>query len=108
MDAVCANIERYLSLLNEADLSPQRRTAMIKELVEEENKLSSSLEHLEFAERRAAQGRERLNQLQRMVETTRPEDRAKASRLVGNVLAIQHLLDSICHQMRTIVNSRPL
>jgi hypothetical protein len=57
-----ANIDHYLDLLNSTDLSAEKRAILTKLLIEEEDKLSLDMEHLEFTERRAADGRERVKQ----------------------------------------------
>jgi len=54
------NIDHYISLLNGGDLVPESRGAITKLLIAEEDRLSHDLEHLEFAERRAATGRDRV------------------------------------------------
>jgi len=82
----------------------------MKRLIEEEDRLSQHLEHLEFAETRAAKCRDRLNYLRilRNSFVAGSTDRAQADRLIENYEAIQRLLDQRCHQMRQKMNSRPL
>ena len=58
-----ANIYLYIDLLNDADLAPEIRATVTKLLIEEEDKLGDVLEQLEFAEKRAADGRNLLNHL---------------------------------------------
>jgi hypothetical protein len=101
-----ANIDHYLTLLNGGDLPTDRHATITKLLIAEEDKLSHALEHLEFAETRAANGRERLNHLRRLRDTAHLADREQAERLVANVEALQQLLDSFCRQLQSRVNSR--
>jgi hypothetical protein len=56
-----ANIDHFVGLLNDDGLAPERRTVITRLLIDEEDKLSHNLEQLEFAETRAADGRNRLN-----------------------------------------------
>jgi hypothetical protein len=101
-----ANIDHYLDLLSNGKLAPDRRATVTKLLIAEADKLSHDLEHLEFAETRAANGRDRLNHVRRLRDTADPANRAQAERLVANFEAIQQLLDEFCHRLRTRVNSR--
>ena len=75
-------------------------------LIAEEDKLSHDLEQLEFAETRAANGRERLKCVRELRDAADPKDRANAGRLVANIEATQKLLEGFCHQLRERVNSR--
>jgi len=102
-----ANIDHYLNILN-ADvlLGAEHRAAMTKRLIAEEDRLSHDLEQLQFAEDRAAKGRERLKQVQRLRNKADPMHRANAEPLAANVEAIQNLLDSFCDRLRTMANSR--
>jgi hypothetical protein len=58
-----ANIDHFLELLKDDDLSVEKRSVICKLLIEEENKLSRDLEQLEFAQSRAAQCQQRVDQL---------------------------------------------
>jgi hypothetical protein len=93
-----ANVDNYISLLN-ADvlLNPEKRSTIIKLLITEEDKLSHDLEHLEFAQTRAARGRERLKHLR---DNATPKLRDNAERLVANVEATQQLVEDFCRQLR--------
>ena len=77
-----------------------------KLLVQEEDKLGHDLEQLEFAEKRVADGRDRLNHLRSRLDLVPKQQRADAERLVANFEDIQHLLESFCHQMRDRINNR--
>ena len=102
-------IDQYVDdLLNKPDLPWQRRTAITKLLIQEEDKFGHSLEQLEFAESLAATGRARLKEVQQMLEAAMPSDRGSASRVVAKFIATQHLLDSFCHQLRMKMRSRNL
>jgi hypothetical protein len=101
------NIDHYLHLLNGTGLGPEKRTTVTKLLIEGEDKIGQDLEQLEFAEKRAADGRDRLNHLRSKCELAHPEHRAQAERLVANVEAIQKLLEGFCHHLRR-VSSRAL
>ncbi len=104
-----ANIDHYLELLYDHDLAADRRATTMKLLVEEENKLSHLHEQLDFAEDRAANGRNRLNGLRQKLDGLDPSaaHRPTAERLLANFEATQKLLDEFCHQLRTrAMNSR--
>ncbi len=105
-----ANVDHFLGLLDEADLGPERRAVITKLLIEEEDKLGRDLEQLQFAETRAANGRERLNRLRETLNGggVAASDRAWTERQIANFEAIQHILDNFCHQLRQKVNSRSL
>ncbi len=102
------NIDLFIGLLNDVDLAPGRRAVITKLLIEEEDKLGCDLELLQFAETRAANGRERLNRLREKLDSREIAEpaRALAERQVANFEAIQGILDSFCHQLRQKVNSR--
>jgi len=89
-----ANSDNYISLLN-ADvlLNPDKRSTIIKLLIAEEDKLSHDVEQLEFAQTRAANGRERLKQVRHLRDNATPAIRDNAERLVANVEATQQLVE---------------
>ncbi len=100
------NIDHYLSILHaDVVLSPEKRDSVVKLLIAEEDKLSRDLEQLEFAETRAANGRQRLQQVRRLRDKLDPAMRDNADRLVANIEATQQLLEDFCHQLRTRVKS---
>lgn len=105
-----ANIDHYLYLLGQADLGPEKRAAVTKMLIEEEDKLSRDLEHLEFAQVRAATGRDRLNGLRQKRDgfAEHSAQRATAERLIANFEGIQQLLDDFCHHLQARVNGSRL
>lgn len=101
------NIDHYLGILNsDILLALDKRETIIKFLVAELDKLNHDVEQLEFAESRAAKGRERLNRVRALSDAAEPEDRANHKLLVANVEAIQDLLEAFCHQLRASVNCR--
>ena len=100
------NIDHYLRLLNSTGLGPEKRATVTKLLIEEFDNLGHDLEQLEFAETRAASGRDRLNQVRRKLrDLSAPEHRAQAERLVANFEATQKLLDGFCHHLRNKVSN---
>ena len=102
------NIDHYLTLLNGSDLAPQNRSTVTKLLIAEEDKLSHDLEHLEFAENRAAAGRDRVNH-QKMLRQSfdfGTAEREQADRLLVNLENLQAMLEDFCHLLRQKVNSR--
>jgi hypothetical protein len=106
---VChANIDNYVSTLNsDILLSPDKRATIIELLITELEKLSHDLEQLEFAETRAANGRERLKQVRHLRDNAAPAIRENAERLVANVEAVQQLLEDSCRRLRAKVESSP-
>ena len=101
-----ANIDHYLSLLNDPVLPPEKRATVTKLLIEEEDGLAHDIEQLEFAETRAANGRDQLNRIRCKLDISTPEHRAQAERLVASFEATQKLLDGLCHHLRNRVNNR--
>ena len=102
------NVDHYLNLLNNSDLTPANRGTITRLLVAEEDKLAHDLEHLEFAEHRTAEGRARVGHLRKLRDAFAfgTTDREHADRLLVNVENIQTLLEDFCHRLRDKVNSR--
>jgi len=105
-----ANVDRYIGLLNDGDLAPDNRRTITTLLIAEEDKLSHDLEHLQFAEIRAANGRERLKQIKMLREgfAFGTSERERAERILVNVENTQTMLENLCIRLRAKVNSRPL
>ncbi len=84
---------------------PDRRT-ITRLLVMEEDKLVADLQHLEFAETRAANGRERVNKLKSLRDgfAFGTPERAKADSLLIVFENTQTLLEDFCHRMRETIN----
>ena len=100
------NIDHYLHLLNGTGLGPEKRATVTKLLIEELDHLGDDVAQLEFAETRAASGRDRLNEVRRKLgDMSAPEHRAQAERLVANFEATQKLLDGFCHHLRNKVSN---
>lgn len=105
-----ANIDRFLGLLERGDLTPRNRSTITKLLIEEEDKLGRDLEHLDFAEIRAAAGRDRVIHVRNLRDALvfgTPE-REQADRLLVNLENLQTLLEDFCHGLRDRVASRGL
>ncbi len=102
-----ANVDHYLGLLHIDNIPRHNREVITKLLVEEEDKLGHDLEQLEFAERRAAASRDRVNRQRNLRDSfiDGSSERAQADRLLANLEALHQLLDGFCHQMRQKVNS---
>jgi hypothetical protein len=103
--AARANIDHCLGLLYDARLTPGKRATITKLLIQDEDNLAHDLEQLEFAEKRAADGRNRLNHLRSRLILTPERLRAQAEQLVANFESTQILLDDFCHRLRNKVNS---
>lgn len=105
-----ANVDHYLGLLSSTDLEPQNRSTITKLLIAEEDGLSCDLEHLEFAEIRAARARARLIQVRGLRDAFAfgSREREQADRLLMNSENILTLLESACHRLRDKINSRGL
>ena len=101
-----ANIEHYLGLLSDGDCVREKRAMVTKLLIQEEDKLGHDLEQVEFAEKRVANGRDRLNHLRSRLDLVPEQQRAEAERLVAIFEDVQHLLEGFCHQMRDKINHR--
>ena len=75
-----ANIDHYIALLNDPDVAVEKRATVTTLLMQEVDKLRGDLEQLEFAERRAADGRDRLHHLRSRLDLTpEPSRRGRAS-----------------------------
>ena len=101
-----ANIDHYLDLLSDGGCAREKRAMVTKLLIEEEDKLGHDLEQIEFAEKRVADGRDRLNHLRSRLDLVPEQQRAEAERLVANFENIQHLLEQFCRQMRDKIDNR--
>jgi hypothetical protein len=80
------NINHYIGILNSDILvAPEKRETIIKLLVAELDNLNHYAEQLEFAESRAAKGRDRLDRVRALSDAAEPKDRANAKLLAANV-----------------------
>ncbi len=101
-----SNVDRFLHLLEDVELPSDRRATVTKLLIEEEDKLARDLEQLQFAESRAASGRDRINFLRQRLDGVTENHRPALERLLANFEAIQLLLDGFCLQLRALAQSR--
>ena len=101
-----ANIDHYLDLLSDGGCAREKQAIVTKLLIEEEDKLGHDLEQVEFAEKKVADGRDRLNHLRSRLDLVPEQQRAEAERLVGNFENTQRLLEQFCHQLRDRINNR--
>ena len=102
-----ANIDHFIGLLTGSDLTPDRRTAIIKLLIAEFDKLAHDLEHLEFVEKKVSEGRDRLGQI-RDARNGHPFgtiQREEAERLLVSCENLQTVLEDFCHRLRAKINS---
>ncbi len=101
------NVDHCLGLLNGCDLTPHSRRTITKLLIAEEDKLSRDLEQLEFAESRAASGRERVIHVRSLRDVLAPgtSEREQAERLLTNLENCQILLEDFARRLREQVNS---
>jgi hypothetical protein len=105
-----ANIDHYLGLLDKHDVPVANRATIIKLLITEEDKLGHELEQIEFAESKAAMGRDRVNRLRNLRNSfiAGSTERVLADRLLSNFEAIQHLLEHFCRSKRDRLKSRAI
>ncbi|SFQ21861.1 hypothetical protein SAMN05216330_11968 [Bradyrhizobium sp. Ghvi] len=102
-----ANIDHFIGLLTGSDLTPDRRNGITTLLIAEFDKLAHDLEHLEFVEKKASEGRNRVSQVRDMRDghpfgTTQREE---AERLLVSCENLQTVLEDFCHRLRAKINS---
>jgi hypothetical protein len=103
-----ANVDHFISLLHGRDLSPNDRREITKLLIAELDKLAHDLEHLEFAEKKAADGRDRVKHI-RQVRDGHPfgtMERGQAERLLISCENLQTVLEDFCHRLRAKIRSQ--
>lgn len=106
----CANIDHFVSVLNNSDLTHPNRAVITKMLIAEEDKLGRSLEELDFAEDRTARSWDRVNHARKLRDGY-PEgsvERASADKRLESFEAIHRLFEQFCHQLRSAVSARDL
>jgi hypothetical protein len=105
-----ANIDHYSSILTTQCLTARNRDTITKLMIIEEDKLGRDLEHLQFAEDRAARSRDRLNRFRKLRDAFADgsSERVQADKTLANFEAIHRLMEQFCRQMREKVNSRSL
>ncbi len=107
---VQANIDHYLDLLKDGDVSGHRRSTIHKLLVEEEGKLGHGLEQLEFAQSRAAKCRSQADRQRRLLTSLDhgSRDRALAESLLVNFESLAQWVEHYCHDLRRRMNESGL
>lgn len=102
-----ANIDHYFNLLTVQGLTDGNRDTIVKLMLAEEDKLGRDLEHLQFAEDRAARGRDRLNYLRglRAAFADGSTEQARADDMLANFETTQNLMEQFCRRMREQVHS---
>ncbi|WP_035705394.1 MULTISPECIES: hypothetical protein [Bradyrhizobium] len=100
-----ANVDHFIGLLNGSDLTPDKRADITKLLIAELDKLAHDLEHLEFAEKKVAEGREKVNGIRCMCNGHRfgTAEREEAERLLVACENLQTVLEDFCHRLRAKV-----
>ena len=95
-----ANIDHYLGLLNDPNVSAETRATITKLLITEEAKLDDDPTRLEFIEERATRGRDRLNHLRNLRHSfaAGSAELIQADQLIADLEALQHLLNHFCHK----------
>ncbi|MBU6464780.1 MAG: hypothetical protein KGR71_19780 [Proteobacteria bacterium] len=101
-----ANIDHFLDLLQNGDIPAERKSAINKLLIEEENKLSRDSEQLEFAESRAAKYRVHFDRLcdWRDGFANGSADHIRAGMVLKTFEITLLTMESFCAQMRERVN----
>lgn len=102
-----ANVDHFIGLLNGSGLPTDKRTDITKLLIAELDTLAHDLEHLEFVEKKAAQGRDRVNHV-RDIRNGHPfgtTEREQAERLLVSYENLQTVLEDFCHRLRENVSS---
>lgn len=105
------NIDRYLDLLHSCEaLAPANRSALTKLLIKEEDRLSHTLEQLQFAEDRTTNGRERVARLRELRDglASGSAERAKADKMLETFEMTQQLMERFCEEMRQQIDKRAL
>ena len=102
-----ANVDHFIGLLHGRDLSPDDRKEITRLLIAELDKLAHDLEHLDFAEKTAAEGRYRVSHV-RHVRDGHPfgtTEREQAEQLLVSCENLQTVLEDFCHRLRAKINS---
>jgi hypothetical protein len=105
-----ANVDHYLDILNGRDVPNQKRSTIIKLLIEEENKLGRDLEQLQFAEQKAAACRNRAERQRRLRDALDPgsPDWAQADNQLANFESLARHVEGLCQKMRRQMNESGL
>ncbi|MDA9440357.1 hypothetical protein XH98_14760 [Bradyrhizobium sp. CCBAU 51745] len=102
-----ANIDHYFNLLTVEGITDRNRDTIVKLMIAEEDKLGRDLETLQFAEDRAARGRDRLNHLRRLRAAFADGsiEQARADQMLANFETTQKLMEQFCLAMRERAHS---
>ncbi|MCG2630761.1 hypothetical protein L6654_29425 [Bradyrhizobium sp. WYCCWR 13023] len=105
-----ANVDHFIGLLSSSDLTPNKRRDITALLVAELHKLAHDLEHLDFAEKKVAEGREKVSGVRSMRNSHRfgTTERQQAEDLLVAHENLQTVLEDFCHRLRVKVVGRPL
>ncbi len=97
-----ANVDHFIVLLNDTDLTPDRQTNITKLLIAELDKLANDVGYLEFAEKKVAEGRDRMNRVKGMRNghCFGTPGREQAEILLARGEKLQALLEDFCHRLR--------
>lgn len=103
------NIDHFLGLLHNPNVTMESRSMITKLLVTEEDKLGHDLEQLEFAEAKAAACRHSADRQKRLMDSFEPgsEDWVTAERLLVIFESLAQFVEGFCRQMREKVNGSP-
>lgn len=101
-----ANIDHYIGALTDGCLTSADRGIVTKLLIDELDKLGHDQEHLEFAESRAAIGRDLVLHARSMRDSLPPgsPEREEAERPLINAENLLTLLQDFCHRLREKAN----
>ena len=104
-----ANVDHFIGLLSSSDLTPNKRRDITALLVAELDKLAHDLEHLDFAEKKVAEGREKVSGVRNMCNSHRfgTTERQQAENLLVACENLQTVLEDFCHRLRVKVLGRP-
>jgi len=101
-----ANVDHFFNILTSQPLTGRNRDTIIKLMIAEEDKLGRDLEHLHFAEDRAAKSRVRVNNMRKLRDgfAIGSAERAQAEKVLANFESIHELMEQFCHRMRERVS----
>ncbi|MCG2626703.1 hypothetical protein L6654_08720 [Bradyrhizobium sp. WYCCWR 13023] len=104
-----ANVDHYLEILKDTNLTTQRRSTTIALLIAELDKLGEDGEHLEFAETKVAGSRQLVAQAASRRDSLAlgTSEREDAERRLIHLENVHTVLDDFCHRLRHRIGSRP-
>jgi hypothetical protein len=105
-----ANIDHYLDLLKNGDVSGRNRSTVNKLLIEEEAKLGHGQEQLQFAESRAAKCRAHADDQRRLLDSLDHGSRewTLAESLLVNFESLAQWVEHYCYELRRRMNESGL